>query len=165
MRIRLATISIAAWAIAGVAGAQTAPPSQTPSAMGLEKQLQKDSTAMPEMTAEQTAKYRAEYEAAKKKWASLTPQEKQAAIAAAKTKRLQDLSYLELVGQRDDMRSETAAQTAQYKAEAAAAKAKWDKLSPAEKQAVRKAAWQKKRAELNAIEAVGQRDDSYVLPY
>ena len=39
------------------------------------------------------------------------------------------------------------------------------KLTPAEKQAVRKSAWQKKRAELNGLEAVGQRDDSYVFPY
>ena len=43
--------------------------------------------------------------------------------------------------------------------------AKWDKLTPPEKQAVRKASWQKKRAELDAMEAVGQRDDSYILPY
>ena len=54
------------------------------------------------------------------------------------------------------MKSETAAQTAQYKAEADAAKAKWDKLTPAEKQAVRKSAWQKKRAELDGMEAVGR---------
>jgi hypothetical protein len=63
------------------------------------------------------------------------------------------------------MQRETAAQQAQYKAEADAAKAKWDKLTPAEKQALRKSAWQKKRAELTGMEAVGQRDDSYVLPY
>jgi hypothetical protein len=63
------------------------------------------------------------------------------------------------------MQRETAAQSAQMRAKAEAAKAKWDKLSPAEKQAVRKSAWQKKRAELDATEAVGQRDDTYVLPY
>lgn len=143
--------------------AQTSLSSQSPTA--LEQQLQQESAAMPEMTAEQAAKYRAEYEAAKRKWASLTPQEQQATIAAARTKKLADLSAMELVGQRDDMQRESAAQTAQYRAEAAAAKAKWDKLTPAEKQAVRKAAWQKKRAELDAMEAVGQRDDSYVLPY
>ena len=38
-------------------------------------------------------------------------------------------------------------------------------LTPAQKQALRKSAWQKKRAELDAMEAVGQRDESYVLPY
>jgi hypothetical protein len=72
---------------------------------------------------------------------------------------------MELVGQRDDMQRETAAQTAQMKAEAEAAKAKWNKLSPSQKQAARKSAWQKKRADLDAMEAVGQRDDSYVLPF
>jgi hypothetical protein len=130
---------------------------------GMERAGQRDD--MVPVTAAQQAEYKKQYEAAKAKWASLTPQEKTAAIAAARSKKLAELSALELVGQRDDMQRETAAQQAQYKAEADAAKAKWDKLTPAEKQAVRKSAWQKKRAELNAMEAVGQRDDTYVLPY
>jgi hypothetical protein len=130
---------------------------------GMEKAGQRND--MQPMTAAQQAQYKTEYDAAKAKWASLTPQQKSATIAAARSKRLSELSAMELVGQRDDMQSETAAQTAQMKAEAAAAKAKWDKLTPSEKQALRKSAWQKKRAELNALEAVGQRDDSYVLPF
>ncbi len=130
---------------------------------GMEKAGQRDD--MQVMTAAQQAQYKAEYEAAKAKWASLTPEQKSATIAAARKKKLSELSAIELVGQRDDMQRETAAQTAQYKAEAEAAKAKWDKLTPAEKRAVRRSAWQKKRAELNAMEAVGQRDDSYILPY
>lgn len=77
----------------------------------------------------------------------------------------QDLKGMEAAGQRDDMRRETAAQTAQYKEAADVAKAKWDKLTPAEKKSVRRSAWQKKRADLDGLEAVGQRDDSYVLPY
>ena len=88
------------------------------------------------MTAAQQAQYKAEYDAAKAKWASLTAQQKSATIAAARNKKLSELSAMELVGQRDDMRSETAAQTAQMKAEADAAKAKWDKLTPSEKQAL-----------------------------
>ena len=120
---------------------------------------------MMPMTAAQQAQYKAQYDAAKAKWASMTPDQKKAAIESARSKKLSELSAIELVGQRDDMKSESAAQSAQLKAEADAAKAKWDKLTPAEKQAVRKAAWAKKRAELNAIEAVGQRDDSYVYPY
>ena len=72
---------------------------------------------------------------------------------------------MELVGQRDDMQRETAAQSAQDKAQADAAKARWDKLTLAEKRAVRRASWQKKRAELDGIEQVGQRDDSDILPY
>jgi hypothetical protein len=103
---------------------------------------------MQPMTAAQQAQYKTEYDAAKAKWASLTPQQKSATIAAARNKKLSELSAMELVGQRDDMQSETAAQTAQMKAEADAAKTKWDKLTPAEKQALRKSAWQKKRAEL-----------------
>ena len=63
------------------------------------------------------------------------------------------------------MQRETAAQSGQLKAQAEAAKASWDKLTPAQKQAARKSAWQKKRAELSGIEAVGQRDDDYVLPW
>lgn len=167
MKLKTVTrlIPAAFLAVVFAAAAQTPAPSQAPGGQALEKQLQQASTAMPGMTAEQTAKYRAEYQAAKTKWASLTPQQKQATIAAARNKKIADLSAIELVGQRDDMQQETAAQTAQVKAEAAAAKARWDKLAPAEKQALRKSAWQKKRAELDAMEAVGQRDDSYILPY
>ena len=130
---------------------------------GAEKTGQRDDT-MP-MTAAQQAQYKAEYQAAKAKWASLTPEQKSAAVAAARNKKLSELSAMELVGQRDDMQRETAAQSAQLKAQADAAKASWDKLSPSEKQAARKSAWAKKRAELNGIEAVGQRDDGYVLPW
>src|SRR5262245_13922885 len=161
-----AVISAVAFGVACAVGAQTSAPTQQPRQQdltGAEKSGQRDD--MVPVTAAQQAEYKAQYEAAKAKWASLTPEQKKAAIEAAKSKKLSELSAMELVGQRDDMKSETAAQTAQYKAEADAAKAKWDKLTPSEKQAVRKAAWAKKRAELNAMEAVGQRDDSYVLPY
>ena len=130
---------------------------------GAEKAGQRDD--MAPMTAAQQAQYKTEYEAAKAKWASLTPAQKKTAIDAARAKKLSELNAMELVGQRDDMRSETAAQTAQIKSESEAAKAKWDKLTPAEKQALRKSAWAKKRADLSGLEAVGQRDDSYVLPY
>jgi hypothetical protein len=130
---------------------------------GMEKAGQRDDTQP--MTAAQQAQYKAEYQAAKAKWASLTPEQKSAAVAAARNKKLSELSAMELVGQRDDMQRETAAQSAQLKAQADAAKAKWDKLTPSEKQAARKSAWVKKRAELDGMEAVGQRDDTYVLPW
>ena len=130
---------------------------------GAEKTGQRDDTQP--MTAAQQAQYKAEYQAAKAKWASLTPQQKSATVAAARNKKLSDLSYMELVGQRDDMKSETAAQSGQLKTQAEAAKASWDKLTPSEKQAARKSAWAKKRAELSGIEAVGQRDDDYALPW
>ena len=160
----LHSIPVVALAIAATVGAPALLAQGTQQDLkGMERAGQRDD--MVPVTAAQQAEYKKQYEAAKAKWASLTPQEKTAAIAAARSKKLAELSALELVGQRDDMQRETAAQQAQYKAEADAAKAKWDKLTPAEKQAVRKSAWQKKRAELNAMEAVGQRDDSYVLPY
>ena len=162
-----ATISVVAFGIACAVGAQTAPaPTQQQRQQdlkGAEKAAQRDD--MQPMTAAQQAQYKQEYDAAKAKWTAMTPQQKQATIAAARTKKLSELNAIELVGQRDDMRSETAAQSAQLKADADAAKAKWDKLTPAEKQAVRKSAWQKRRADLDGMEAVGQRDDSYVLPF
>ena len=157
--------AIAFAAIVPTAVAQTAPPSQSPSPAALQKEMQKQSTAMPEMTAEQTAKFKAEYQAAKAKWAKLSPQEQQQIVAAAKQKKLADLNMMELVGQRNDMQRETAAQSAQAKAQADAAKAKWDSMSPAQKKSVKQAAWQKKRGDLDALESVGQRDDNDILPY
>jgi len=163
-----ATVSVIAFAVACAASAQMSPPSPTQQQRqqdltGAEKTQQRDG-GVP-VTAAQQADYKAQYDAAKAKWASLTPDQKKATIEGARTKKLSELSYIELVGQRDDMKNESAAQAAQMKAQADAAKAKWDKMSPAEKQAVRKAAWDKRRAELDATEAVGQRDDSYTLPY
>lgn len=122
-------------------------------------------TGATTMTAAQQAQYKSEYQAAKARWAKMTPQQQQAAIASARTKKLQDLTAIELVGQRDDMRNETAAQSGALKAEADAAKASWDKMTPAQKAAARKSAWAKKRGELDGIERTGQNDDTYVLPW
>jgi trehalose/maltose hydrolase-like predicted phosphorylase len=163
-----ATIAAVALGVACTAGGQTSTPAPTQQQRqqdlkGAEKAGQRDDT-LP-MTAAQQAQYKQEYDAAKTKWAAMTPQQRQATISGARTKKLSELSAIELVGQRDDMRREMAAQSAQLKAEADAAKAKWDKLTPAEKQAYRKSAWQKRRADLDGMEAVGQRDDSYVLPF
>ena len=122
-------------------------------------------TGRTSMTDAQAAKYRTEYQAAKAQWAAMTPQQKSAVLASARDKKLKDLSMIELVGQRDDMTSETAAQSSELKAQAVAAKDQWDKMTPAQKQAARKSAWEKKRAELDGIERTGQRDDTYVLPW
>ena len=127
--------------------------------------MQQDSTNMPTMSAAQSAQYRAEYQAAKAKMASLTPQEKAAAIASARQKKIMDLTATERVAQNDDMTVETAAQSAALSAEADAARAAWDKMTPAQKQAVRRAAWTKKRAELTAVERVAQNDDTDILPW
>ncbi len=122
-------------------------------------------TGQTTMTAAQQAQYKTDYQAAKAQWAKMTPEQQAATIKSAREKKLQDLSAIELVGQRDDMQRETAAQSAALKAEADAAKAQWNKMTPEQKQAARKTAWAKKRAELDGIERVGQRDDSYVLPW
>jgi hypothetical protein len=122
-------------------------------------------TGQTTMTAAQQEQYKADYQAAKAQWATMTPQQKSAAIASARDKKLKDLSMIELVGQRDDMKNETAARSDQLKAQRATAKAKWDKMTPAQKQATRKSAWEKKRAELDGIERAGQRDDTYILPW
>jgi hypothetical protein len=122
-------------------------------------------TGQTTMTAAQQAQYKADYQAAKAQWATMTPQQKSAAITSAREKKLKDLSMIELVGQRDDMKNETAARSDQLKAQRATANAKWDKMTPAQKQATRKSAWEKKRAELDGIERAGQRDDTYILPW
>ena len=164
----IAVASLAAASVACVAGAQTAAPAPTQQQRqqdlkGAEKSGQRDD--MQPMTAAQQAEYKTQYDSAKAKWATMTPQEKSATVSAARGKKLSELSAIELVGQRDDMQRETMAQSANLKSEADAAKAKWDKLSASDKQALRKSAWQKKRGELTGMEAVGQRDDSYVFPY
>jgi predicted Fe-S protein YdhL (DUF1289 family) len=91
------------------------------------------------MTAAQQVEYKAQYEAAKAQWTKMTPDQQKAAIEAARQKKLKDLSYAELVGQRDDMQQETAAQSGALKAQSDAWKAKWDSLTPQQKQAVRQA--------------------------
>ncbi len=123
---------------------------------GMEQAGQRDDAQT--MSTAQQAQYRAQYLAAKAQWAKMTPQQRSTTVAAARDKKLKDMSALELVGQRDDMQRETAAQSGKDKAQADAAKAKWDKLAPAEQEAVKKTAMQKKRADLSEMERVGQRD-------
>jgi hypothetical protein len=147
----------------GAGEASTAPaPMTVAQAQGYQSDV---TTGRTSMTDAQAAQYRADYQAAKAQWAKMTPQQKSAAIASGREKKLKDLSMIELVGQRDDMTNETATQSAELKAQSAAAKAQWDKMTTAQKQAARKSAWEKKRAELDGIERTGQRDDSYVLPW
>jgi hypothetical protein len=122
-------------------------------------------TGRTTMTPAQAAQYRAEYNAAKEKWSKMTPQEQAATIASARQKKIADLSAIERVGQRADMMKETAAQSGALKAQSEAAEATWAKMTPAQKQAARKASWQKKRDELDGIERVGQRDDTDILPW
>jgi hypothetical protein len=114
---------------------------------------------MTALTPAQTAQMKAERDAAKAKWATMTPEQKAAATQAMRAKRQGDLNAMELMAQNDDMTAMTKAETAQLKAERAAAQAKYAKMTPDEKAAVRKAARQKRLAEMNMMERVGQDDD------
>jgi hypothetical protein len=112
------------------------------------------------MTAAQLAQYRAERDAAKAQWAKMTPQQQAATIQSARTKRLADLTAIERYGQNNDMMQETAKQSAAIKAQSDAAKAAYAKLTPQQREALRQAAWKKKRADLTAMEAAGQNNDT-----
>ena len=107
-------------------------------------------TGQTSMTPAQQAQYKADYQAAKMQWAAMTPDQKKAALASARQKKIKDLSLIELVGQRDDMTNESAKQSAELKAQRAVAKAQWDKMTAEQKQAARKSAWEKKRSSKTA---------------
>ncbi len=104
------------------------------------------------------AKLKAERDAAKAKWAAMTPEQQAATRKAMQAKRVSELSALELVAQDDSMTRTTGAESAQLKSERAAAKAKYDAMTPEQKAAMKKAAQQKKLSELTELEkySVGQ---------
>ena len=105
------------------------------------------------------AKLKAERDAAKAKFAAMSPEEKAATRKAMREKRVSELSALELVAQEGESGpAATPADEAKFKAERAAAKAKWDAMTPEQKAATRKAAQSKKLMELDAVErmSVGQ---------
>ena len=114
---------------------------------------------MQPMTPETTAKMKAEIQAAKAKWAAMTPAEKSAVAHSMRSKRLGNLTAIERVGQNDDMTAMTKAETAQFKTERDAAQAKYANMTAEEKAAIRKSAQQKRLAELNMMEQVGQNND------
>ena len=114
---------------------------------------------MQPLTPETTAKMKTEVQAAKAKWASMTPAEKSAVTTSMRGKRLGDLTAMERVAQNDDMTTMSKAETAQLKAEREAAQASYAKMTSEQKAALRKAAQQKRMADLNMMEKVGQNDD------
>jgi hypothetical protein len=114
---------------------------------------------MQPLTPAQTAQLKAERDAAKAKWAAMTPAERAAAKRAAQSKRVGDLTATERLGLNDDFVALTHAQTAEAKAQRDAAKAKWNALTPAQKSAARKAMQQKRLADLNDMERFGANDD------
>jgi len=115
---------------------------------------QKDNDTPP-ITPEQTAKLKAERDAARAKWASMSPAEKVAAKKAAQSKRLGDATELDKIAN-DDNAMLTPDETAKAKAERDAARAKWNTMSASEKAAMRKEARQKKLSDLTELEKVGE---------
>jgi len=118
-----------------------------------------DGSDLTALTPAQSAQMKAERDAAKAKWAAMTPAEKAAVTQSMRGKKLKDLSALELVAQNDDMTAMTKSETATLKAEREAAKAKYAAMSADEKAALRKSAQQKRLADLNAMERTNQNDD------
>jgi len=114
---------------------------------------------MKPLTPAQSAQLKSERDAAKAKWAAMTPAEKAAVTQASRSKKLGELTALERIAQNDDMTAMTKSETAPLKAEREAAQAKWAKMTPEEKAAVRKAAQQKRAADMNAMERAAQNDD------
>jgi hypothetical protein len=106
------------------------------------------------------AKLKAERDAARAKFAAMSPEEKAATRKAMQAKRVSELTTLEMVAQEGDSPANMPAgmDAAKFKSEHDAAKAKWDKMSPEERAATRKAANSKKLSELNMLErmSVGQ---------
>ena len=136
----------------------------TISAFAVTVALADDTTLINEMnmkplTEAQSAQLKAERDAAKAQWAKMTPEQKMAVKNAAAGKKQGELSAIDRMGQNDDMMAMSKTETAQAKAAREAAKAKWDAMTPDEKNAIRKAAQQKRAAELNEIERTGQNDD------
>ena len=104
------------------------------------------------------AKLKAERDAAKAKWAGMSAEEKAATRKSMQAKKVSELSAVELAGQEADMREAPAGDAAKFKSERDAAKAKFDKMTPEEKAAMKKSAQAKKVSELSVIEkiSVGQ---------
>jgi esterase/lipase len=114
---------------------------------------------MKPMTPAETAQLKAERNAAKSKWATMTPEEKAGVTRSMRSKKLADLNVMERVAQEDDMIAMSKADSAQLKADRDAARAKFAQMSAEEKAAVRKAAREKKLSDLTVMERVGQEND------
>ncbi|MEP6943714.1 MAG: hypothetical protein ABI981_12300 [Betaproteobacteria bacterium] len=114
---------------------------------------------MKPLTPEATAKMKVEVQAAKTKWASMTADQRAEVAKSMRGKKLGELTAMERVAQNDDMGAMSKTQTAQYKSEWDAAKAKYDTMTADEKSALRKATREKRLADLNMMEKVGQNDD------
>ena len=123
---------------------------------------QADKTQSFVLTPVEQAKLKAERDAARAKWAAMTPEQKSATRKAMQAKRVSELTTLEIVGQENDTSPtaevDASQDQAKFKAERVAAKAQFDKMTPEERAAMKKSAQAKKLSELSLIEriSVGQ---------
>ena len=123
---------------------------------------QADKTQSFVLTPAEQAKLKAERDAARAKWAAMTPEQKSATRKAMQAKRVSELTTLEIVGQENDTSPtaevDASQDQAKFKAERVAAKAQFDKMTPEERAAMKKSAQAKKLSELSLIEriSVGQ---------
>ena len=104
-------------------------------------------------------KLKAERAAAKAKFDKMTPEEKATTRKAMQAKKVSELTALEMVaGEGDASSAATPVDSAKLKSDRDAARAKFDKMTPEEKAAMRKAAQPKKLSELSMVErmSVGQ---------
>jgi predicted Fe-S protein YdhL (DUF1289 family) len=114
---------------------------------------------MQPMTPELTVKLRAETRAAIGRWATMSAAEKSAVTQSMRSKRIGDLTATERVAQNNDMTAMTQVETAELRAQRQAAQVRYGAMTPAEKAAIRASAKQRRLADLDLIEQVGQNDD------
>jgi hypothetical protein len=107
----------------------------------------------PRQTPAETAQLKAQADAAKAKWAAMTPAEKAAVRKNAQQKKWADLSAVERISD-DDTEMLTPAQTAQLKSQREAAKAKWATLTPEQKAAMRKSAGQMRLMDMTDLDKI-----------
>ena len=120
--------------------------------------LIKSMSGIQPMTPAETAQAKADRDAAKAKWVAMMPPEQDAVKQSMQSKRLADLTYLERQGENDMLLHKHKTATAKAKADYDTAKAKFVAMTPDEQAAVRKAAQQKKLAELSTMESVAEED-------
>ena len=104
------------------------------------------------------AKLKAERDAAKSKWAAMSAEDKAATRKSMQAKKVSELSAVELAGQEADTMTAPPGDAAKFKSDRETAKAKFDKMTPEEKAAMKKSAQAKKLSELTLVEkiSVGQ---------
>jgi hypothetical protein len=107
----------------------------------------------PSLTPTETAQLKAEREAAKARWATLTRSEKAEVRKNAQQKRWGDLTAIEMVSD-NDTEMLTPDQSVQFKSERQAAQAQWAAMSPEAKAAMKKSIRQKRLSEMTELEKV-----------